>query len=114
MLSPLLDPEKLKDESNLQDKEMYFLLISNFDELKSFLENLNYVKKNQMYLELNPIVDVQYKIKTMKPLELKTMNLESKISKMTDNIDNLLQNYNETIEIINQKFALYNELLDKK
>ena len=33
---------------------------------------------------------------------------------MTDNIDNLLQNYNETIEIINQKFALYNELLDKK
>ncbi len=114
MLSPLLDPEKLKDESNLQDKEMYFLLISNFDELKSFLENLNYVKKNQKYLELNPIVDAQDKIKTMKPLELKTMNLESKISKMTDNIDNLLQNYNETIEIINQKFALYNELLDKK
>lgn len=114
MLSPLLDPEKLKDESNLQDKEMYFLLISNFDELKSFLENLNYVKKNQKYLELNPIVDAQDKIKTMEPLELKTMNLESKISKMTDNIDNLLQNYNETIEIINQKFALYNELLDKK
>lgn len=93
---------------------MYFLLMSNFDELKTFLENLNYVKKNQKYLELNPIVDAQDKIKMMKPLELKTMNLESKISKMTDNIDNLLQNYNETVEIINQKFALYNELLDKK
>ena len=110
----MLDPEKLKDESNLQDQEMYFLLMSNFDELKTFLENLNYVKKNQKYLELNPIVDAQDKIKMMKPLELKTMNLESKISKMTDNIDNLLQNYNETVEIINQKFALYNELLDKK
>ena len=93
---------------------MYFLLMSNFDELKTFLENLNYVKKNQKYLELNPIVDAQDKIKMMKPLELKTMNLESKISKMTDKIDNLLQNYNETVEIINQKFALYNELLDKK
>ena len=93
---------------------MYFLLMSNFDELKTFLENLNYVKKNHKYLELNPIVDAQDKIKMMKPLELKTMNLESKISKMTDNIDNLLQNYNETVEIINQKFALYNELLDKK
>ena len=50
MLSPLLDPEKLKDESNLQDKEMYFLLISNFDELKSFLENLNFVNIIECFL----------------------------------------------------------------
>ena len=50
MLSPVLDPEKLKDESNLQDKEMYFLLISNFDELKSFLENLNFVNIIECFL----------------------------------------------------------------
>lgn len=93
---------------------MYFLLMSNFEELQTFLKNLNYVKKNQKYLELNPIVDGQDKIKKLKPLELKTMSLESKMTKMTDNIDNLLQNYNETIEIINKKFALYNLLLDKK
>ena len=30
------------------------------------------------------------------------------------NIDQLLQNYNETVDIINKKFALYNQLLDKK
>ena len=33
---------------------------------------------------------------------------------MFNNIDNLLKNYTETIDIINKKFALYNELLDKQ
>ena len=68
-------------------------------------------KKNQKYLELNPIVDVDEKINTIKPLELQSMNLEAKVSKMNDNVDNLLKNYNETIDIINKKFALYNQLL---
>ena len=109
-LAPLLDPEKLKEE-NLEDKEMYFLIMSNYEELKSFLDGLKYIKKNQKYLELNPVLDGQNKIITMQPLELKTMDLESKVNKMSDNIDDLLKNYNETVSIINKKFALYNELL---
>jgi hypothetical protein len=111
MLSPLLENDKIKNDTNLGDKEMYFLLMSNFDEIRSFLENLKYIKKNQKYLELNPIVDVDEKINTIKPLELQSMNLEAKVSKMNDNVDNLLKNYNETIDIINKKFALYNQLL---
>lgn len=93
---------------------MYFLLLSNFDELKNFLGNLNYIKKNQKYLELNPISDSNEKIKQLQPLELKTMDMEAKMDKMSENIDDLLKNYNETIDIINKKFALYNELLDNK
>ena len=111
MLSPLLENDKLKNDTNLGDKEMYFLLMSNFDEIRSFLENLKYIKKNQKYLELNPIVDADEKINAIKPLESQSMNLEAKVSKMNDNIDNLLKNYNETIDIINKKFALYNQLL---
>ncbi len=42
------------------------------------------------------------------------MNIENKVNKMSNNIDNLLKNYTETIDIINNKFALYNELLDKQ
>ena len=53
----------------------------------------------------------QEKINAIKPLELQSMNLEAKVSKMNDNVDNLLKNYNETIDIINKKFALYNQLL---
>ena len=111
MLSPLLENDKLKNDTNLGDKEMYFLLMSNFDEIRSFLENLKYIKKNQKYLELNPIVDADEKINAIKPLELQSMNLEATVSKMNDNVDNLLKNYNETIDIINKKFALYNQLL---
>ena len=111
MLSPLLENDKLKNDTNLGDKEMYFLLMSNYDEIRSFLENMKYIKKNQKYLELNPIVDVDEKINTINPLELHSMNLEAKVSKMNDNVDNLLKNYNETIDIINKKFALYNQLL---
>ena len=54
------------------------------------------------------------KMKTLKTYELKSIDLESKMTKMTDNIDLLLQNYNETVDIINKKFALYNKLLDDK
>ena len=111
MLSPLLENDKLKNDTNLGDKEMYFLLMSNFDEIRSFLENMKYIKKNQKYLELNPIVDTDEKINVIKPLELQSMNLEAKVSKMNDNVDNLLKNYNETIDIINKKFTLYNQLL---
>ena len=63
----MLDAERLRSETNIQEKEMYLMILSNYDELKSFLVNLNYVKTNQNYLELNPIVDGQDKIKKLKP-----------------------------------------------
>ena len=85
----------------------------NQEEIESFLKNIEYIKQNQQYLESNSN-DIDEKIKIIKPLEVKSMNIESKVNKMSDNIDNLLKNYTETIDIINKKFALYNELLDKQ
>ena len=85
----------------------------NQEEIESFLKNIEYIKQNQQYLESNSN-DIDEKIKIIKPLEVKSMNIESKVNKMSDNIDNLLKNYTETIDIINKKFALYHELLDKQ
>ena len=85
----------------------------NQEEIESFLKNIEFIKQNQQYLESDSS-DIDEKIKIIKPLEVKSMNIESKVNKMSDNIDNLLKNYTETIDIINKKFALYNELLDKQ
>lgn len=110
----MLDNEIVTMEEMLKDEEMKQLIVSNQEELDSFLQTLDFIKKNQKYLQLNPILDAPEKIKTINGLELKSMTLESKMSKMSDNVDNLLQNYNQTIDIINKKFALFNELLDNK
>lgn len=92
---------------------MYWMIISNYDEMKEFSKNLNYVKDNQNYLELNTIVDGQDKIKKLKPLELQTMDLETKALQVSNNIDVILKNYNETVGIINEKISMYNKLLKK-
>lgn len=107
----MLDLEKLRTEASISEKEMYLLIISNFDELKAFSKNLNFIKSNQNYLELNPVVDGHEKIQKMKPLELKSMEMESKVIQVTNNIDILLQNYNQTIKVMNDKFSMYNRLL---
>ena len=109
---PLLDEENFREDSILTDKEKYFLIMSNFDELENFLKNINYIKKNQKSLEVNLMIEGDKKIKEIRPLELKGMELESKASKMTENIENLVKNYTETIEVINKKFKLYNDLLN--
>jgi hypothetical protein len=90
---------------------MYLLIISNYDELRRFAKNLNFIKSNQNYLELNPVVDGNQKIMKLKPLEISTMNLETKVMQITNNIDILLQNYNQTIDVVNEKFSMYNKLL---
>ena len=87
--------------------------MNNFDELQKFLKNINYIKKNQKSLEVNLMIEGDKKINEIRPLELKGMELESKASKMTENIENLVKNYTETIEVINKKFKLYNDLLNK-
>ncbi len=112
-LSPLLDIEKLRSEFNISEKEMYLMIMSNFDEMKEFSINLNFIKENQNYLELNPVVDGQDKIQKLKPLELKTMDLDTKVLQISNNVDTLLKNYNETVGVINQKFSMYNKLLKK-
>ena len=112
-LTPLLDIEKLRSEFNITEKEMYLMIISNFDELKKFYKNLNFIKENQNYLELTPVVNSQDKIQKLKPQELKTMDLETKALQITNNVDTLLKNYNETVNVINEKFSLYNKLLKK-
>jgi len=109
----LFDEDSLKENFVLNDKEMYTLLILNQEEIESFLKNIEFIKQNQQYLESNSI-DTDEKIEIIKPLEVKSMNLESKVNKISDNIDNLLKNYTETIDVINKKFALYNDILEKK
>lgn len=111
---PLLDEDNFREDSILSDKEKYFLIMSNFDELENFLKNINYIKKNQKSLEVNLMIEGDKKINEIRPLELKGMELESKASKMTENIENLVKNYTETIEVINKKFKLYNDLLNSK
>ena len=85
----------------------------NQEEIESFLKNIEFIKQNQQYLESDSS-DIDEKIKIIKPLEIKSMNIESKVNKMSDNIDNLLKDYTEIIDIINKKFTLYNELLYKQ
>ncbi len=92
---------------------MYLMIISNYDELKKFCKNLNFIKENQNYLELTPVVDSQDKILKLKPLELQTMDIESKVLQLSNNIDNLLKNYNQTVNVINEKFNMYDKLLKK-
>jgi hypothetical protein len=113
MLSPFLNLEKLRTETHITEKEMNLLIMSNFDELMEFCKSLKVVKENQNYLEFNPVIDGEDKIQKLRPLELKTMDMEAKVLQINDNVDNLMQSYNETIGAINQKFALYNHLLSK-
>lgn len=90
---------------------MYVLVSNNFEEIKSFLENLKFVKANQNYLDVNPVTNSQDKINELKPLNLKTLNLESKALQMNNNIDELLKSYNETISIVNEKFEMFEKLI---
>ena len=111
-ISPFLNLEKLKTESNISDKEMYALILSNYEDLIKFGKNISFVKDNQKYLDFNPIIDGEDKIKRLRPLEVKSIDMQTKVLQMSDNVDNLLKNYNETVNVINQKFAIYHNLLN--
>lgn len=92
---------------------MYLLITDKLEEIKSFVDNINYVKENLNFLELNPITDCNKKIEMIKPMEVESIELDSKLAKVSGNIDVLLKNYNETCDVINKKFALYDKLLKK-
>ena len=110
----MLEVEEEKKEDLLTDREMYNNLICNSGVMKKFLNGVKYLKNNQKYLKSNPISNGEERMKTIQLYESKNIDLESKMTKMSDNIDLLLQNYNETVDIINKKFALYNQLLENK
>lgn len=112
-MKPFLDVEKLITNHQLSEKEMYLLITDKLEEIRSFVDNINYVKENLNFLELNPITDCNKKIETIKPLEVGSIELDSKLAKISNNIDVLLKNYNETCEVINKKFAMYDKLLIK-
>ena len=113
-IAPLLNIEEYKNENLPSDRQIYNALILSYDNIKNFLSGVKFLKNNQKFLEANPMSNSEEKMKILKSYELKSIDLESKMTKMTDNIDQLLQNYNETVDIINNKFALYNKLLDDK
>ena len=113
-ITPLIDIEEYKNENIPSDSQMYNTLICNYSGINEFMNGVKYLKNNQKFLELNPLSNGEEKMKTLQSYELKTIDLESKMTKMSDNIDLLLENYNETVDIINKKFALYNQLLDNK
>ena len=91
---------------------MHSALKRNYEHIKNFLTGVKFLKNNQQFLEINPLSNAEEKMKMLESDELKTIDLESKTTKINDNIDLLLQNYNETVDIINKKFALYNQLLN--
>jgi hypothetical protein len=78
-----------------------------------FAKRLSVIKSNQNFLEYNPLIDSESKIQKLRPLEVSTMDMETKVMQVSDNIDCLMKSYHETIGVINQKFALYNSLLNK-
>jgi hypothetical protein len=110
-LAPLFDIEKFRSESNISEKEMYLMILSNESEMQKFSKNLNTVKENQSFLDLNAVAEGPEKIVEIKPLELKTMDMETKVMQISQNIDDLLKNYSETVDVINEKFNLYNKLI---
>lgn len=92
---------------------MYLLITDKCDDIKNFVDNTNYIKENLNFLDLNPITDCNKKIEMLRPIEVDSIDLDSKLLKVNNNIDILLKNYNETCEVINKKFALYDRLLSK-
>ena len=88
------------------------MILSNESEMQKFCKNLNGVKENQTFLDVNPIAEGYEKIMKLKPLELKTMQMETKVMQISQNVDNLLKNYNETVNVINEKFSLFNKLIN--
>ena len=112
--SPILDIDEYKNENIPSERQMNYDLNKNHDAIINFISYVKFLKNNQKFLETNPLTNLEGKMKKIQQNELKTIDLEEKNTKVTDDIDNLLQNYNETINIINKKFALYNQLLEKK
>lgn len=112
-LAPLLNVEKLSSEFNISESEMYVLIINNFDELENFLTNLKFIKDNQNVLDSNPIHEVEEKKRILKPLELKSINLYSKILQIDESLENLSSKYSNSVASLNEKFAFYNELFSR-
>lgn len=112
-LAPLLNVEKLSSEFTISENEMYVLVMTNFDELESFLNNLKFIKENQKVLDFDIIKDLEEKKKTIKPLELKSINLYSNINQIHEAVDKISDNYSKSVELLNDKIFIYNELLDK-
>ena len=50
----------------------------NQDKIESFLKNIEFIKQNQQYLESN-LNNSDENIKIIKPLEVKSMNIENKV-----------------------------------
>jgi hypothetical protein len=112
-LKPYFDLDKIKNKNNLEEKEMYFLIENKEEDIRNFLDNINYLKENLKFLEMNPITDANKKIEMLKPLEEKSIGLDSNLMKININIDTLLKNYSETCDVLNRKFAIYDKLLKK-
>jgi len=92
---------------------MYLLITDKLEEIKNFVEHITFFKENLNFLDLNPITDSNKKIEMIKPIEVESIDLESKLSNVNKNVDILLKNYNETCSVINKKFALYDKLLKR-
>lgn len=106
--------KKIKNKNDIQEKEMYFLIENKEEDIKFFLENIEFLNKNMpKYLEMNLTTDANKKIQLLKPLEEKSIGLDSNLMNINMNIDTLLKNYSETCDVLNRKFAMYDKLLKK-
>ncbi len=112
-LNPFLNVEKLSSEFTIGEDEMYVLISANFDEIESFLGNVNFIKDNQKkILDHDPIIDLPEKRKIIREKEFSSIDINNKVYQLHNNIDNLAQTYYDSINIINEKFGVYNKILD--
>ena len=111
-LNPLLNVEKLTSEFNINEDEMYALIIVNFDEIESFLLNLKYIKDNQKILEYEPIIDIDEKKNILREKEINSIDLFTKVYQTHESVDKLCSTYYESVSNLNEKFDLYTKILD--
>ena len=110
-LLPVLEIDKLKVDRAVDVKEMFFLLSSNIDELGKFAKQIVFLKENEKILDLNPVIDADKKFEKIRPLELEALNLETDLTNLDGNIDNMLGLYSDSVNNVNKKLLLYDKLL---
>ena len=106
--------DEYKNDNLPSDSEIYNQVILEEKNIDDFLDNVKFLEENEKVLDAEPIENKEEKKKELESCELKTLELEGNLVKLSDNIDELLQTYNETVDIINKKFSLYNQILDSK
>lgn len=111
-LNPYLNVDKLTSEFNISENEMYVMISANFDELEQFLVNIKFIKDNHKILDYEPILDIPEKKKIINEKEVKSIEIYNDVYQIHESIDKLSKDYYQSIEMVNEKFFIFNKILD--